>query len=330
MAFQQSVSINVTGNKIFPVEFWYRPITVDLYQAEKTKGWRTMYVIGIDSGGTHIVAIAFNGEEQIAQAETAGGGNIALDAAGTVHRIVGTVEKIFQQLPAAACAGILVGIAGVATAGGQDQVVSALHELFAGPVVVISDADLAMLNGLHGKNGVVAIAGTGSIVLAQTPQGRLRVGGWGWRFGDEGSAYDIARRAFQTILSARDHGRVSPLEVPLCAALQVPDYRAAVSRTYQMDRGAFAGLARAVAQAATPANLDARGAVIDAANALSDQITLALVRTRLPAHATIALTGSVPANNDLYFQVVTDRLGSHPLRRLQGSNAPGVQYYRFR
>ncbi|KRL11363.1 BadF/BadG/BcrA/BcrD ATPase family protein [Schleiferilactobacillus perolens] len=287
-----------------------------------------MFHIGIDSGGTHIVAEAYADGELIAQA-TAGPGNIALDPDGTKKDLLSVIEKIFQHWPVAECAGILIGIAGVATAGGQQEIMQAVQAKYTVPVAVVSDAELAMLNGLHGEDGITAIAGTGSICLAQINGQRLRVGGWGWRFGDDGSGYDIARRAFQVMLAARDEGQTSALELVLLEALHVPDYLAAVARSYQLDRSAFAALARPVADAAVYGNAAAQQVIQGAAQALARQIKTALTRSQLPNTAVIALAGSVPANNDLFFQTIADRFKGHVFRRLTGSNAPGVQYYQF-
>jgi len=47
-----------------------------------------------------------------------------------------------------------------------------------------------------GQRGLVLHAGTGSFLAARTSDGKARYcGGLGWRFGDEGSGYDLGRRA---------------------------------------------------------------------------------------------------------------------------------------
>lgn len=51
---------------------------------------------------------------------------------------------------------------------------------------------------------IVVIAGTGSIAYGCSPQGFTRVGGWGPLLGDEGSGYDLGRRALQTAARMAD------------------------------------------------------------------------------------------------------------------------------
>ena len=53
----------------------------------------------------------------------------------------------------------------------------------------------------RGGPGLVIHAGTGSFVAARTPDGAVHyAGGIGWRFGDEGSGYDLGRRAIARAL----------------------------------------------------------------------------------------------------------------------------------
>ena len=53
----------------------------------------------------------------------------------------------------------------------------------------------------RGGPGLVLHAGTGSFIAARTPDGVVHyAGGIGWRFGDEGSGYDLGRRAIARAL----------------------------------------------------------------------------------------------------------------------------------
>lgn len=76
------------------------------------------------------------------------------------------------------------------------------------------DSDIlpVRFGGARGKAAVVAIAGTGSIAYGCTEVAFFRVGGWGPLLGDEGSGYDLGRRALQ--LAARMADGRAPLEEP--------------------------------------------------------------------------------------------------------------------
>jgi N-acetylglucosamine kinase-like BadF-type ATPase len=68
-------------------------------------------------------------------------------------------------------------------------------------LIVTTDAVTALAGATETGNGIVTIAGTGSISFGRNASGlTVRAGGWGYVFGDEGSAFDIARRATRAAL----------------------------------------------------------------------------------------------------------------------------------
>lgn len=64
------------------------------------------------------------------------------------------------------------------------------------------------------KAGIVLISGTGSNSVLFSSKGGIKAtcGGWGHLFGDEGSAYWIAWKAYKTILDDNDNFNVAPYE----------------------------------------------------------------------------------------------------------------------
>jgi N-acetylglucosamine kinase len=72
-------------------------------------------------------------------------------------------------------------------------------------IVICNDALIALVGGVGHDVGIVAIAGTGSIIFGRNHQGcTKRVGGWGYILGDEGSAYHIAVQGMRAALRAYD------------------------------------------------------------------------------------------------------------------------------
>jgi len=90
------------------------------------------------------------------------------------------------------------------------------------------DSDIlpVWFGGTGGKPGVAAIAGTGSIAYGCKEQGFFRVGGWGPQLGDEGSGYDLGRRALQTAARMSD-GRIPSEPAFLNRILQFYDVKTA-------------------------------------------------------------------------------------------------------
>ncbi len=67
---------------------------------------------------------------------------------------------------------------------------------------VMNDVAVAFEGALGGDEGVLVLAGTGSMGWARGPAGVVRVGGWGDVFGDEGSAFWIGREALALVSRA--------------------------------------------------------------------------------------------------------------------------------
>lgn len=83
------------------------------------------------------------------------------------------------------------------------------------------DSDIlpVWFGGAGEENAVVVIAGTGSIAYGCSRNGFTRVGGWGPLLGDEGSGYDLGRRALQTAARMAD-GRIAESPVFLSEILR--------------------------------------------------------------------------------------------------------------
>ncbi len=70
--------------------------------------------------------------------------------------------------------------------------------------VLMHDAPIAHAGALGGKPGVVIIAGTGSVVYATDGSRAHTAGGWGYVFGDEGSAFWTVRETLARLMHAED------------------------------------------------------------------------------------------------------------------------------
>src|ERR1022692_3845329 len=68
-------------------------------------------------------------------------------------------------------------------------------------LVVTNDAVISLAGATTTGQGIVTIAGTGSIAFGRNAAGRTaRAGGWGYVFGDEGGGFDIVRQALRAAL----------------------------------------------------------------------------------------------------------------------------------
>ena len=191
---------------------------------------------------------------------------------------------------AAACCGM---------SGGPEDKQAILHEILPADVVVVTDdAVIARAGATAGEPGIVTIAGTGSIAFGRNAAGRTaRVGGWGYIFGDEGGAFDVARQALRAALRAEEGwGPPTALARALLDATGSADANGVLHRFYTPDwpRSRAAALAPLVDEAAMAGDAVARDILHNAAQQLA--VLTAAIRQQLwqsGEHVRVAWTGGV-------------------------------------
>lgn len=139
--------------------------------------------------------------------------------------------------------------------GGPDDKRETLEGIVrAGRWIVTHDAATALAGATAAGQGIAAIAGTGSFVFGRNPEGRTaRAGGWGYVFGDEGSAFDIARQALRAALRMEEGwGPATALRDVLLHATDSENANRTLHRFYtpEWPRSRVATLARLVDAAA--------------------------------------------------------------------------------
>jgi glucosamine kinase len=161
--------------------------------------------LAVDGGGSKTHAVVVDCQGAVRGRGTAGSSN--LRAIGVEQALAQLRLAIGEALPArdARCDvdAAWFGLAGIHGADGANLFAPHLLSV-AREVAITNDAEFA-LAGLDNGPGVALIAGTGSIALGRDVSGQMiQVGGWGHLLGDEGSAYDIGRRAAQAAARAAD------------------------------------------------------------------------------------------------------------------------------
>lgn len=150
-------------------------------------------------------------------------------------------------------------------------------------LVVTNDAAIALAGATGGGQGIVVIAGTGSIALGRDAAGRtVRAGGWGYIFGDEGGAFDIARQAARAALRMEEGwGPETALRQVLLEATGAGTINEVLHMFYtpEWPRSRVARLAAAVDEAARHSDAVAQRIVNNAAQELA--VLAAAVRGQL-------------------------------------------------
>jgi N-acetylglucosamine kinase-like BadF-type ATPase len=160
--------------------------------------------LAVDGGGSKTHAVVVDSHGAVCGRGSAGSSN--LRAIGVEQTLVHLRTAIAEALPTNTRCAVdtaWFGLAGIHGADGANLLAPHLLSV-AREVAISNDAEFA-LAGLDSGPGVALIAGTGSIALGRDASGQIiQVGGWGHLLGDEGSAYDIGRRAAQAAARGAD------------------------------------------------------------------------------------------------------------------------------
>ncbi len=246
--------------------------------------------LGVDGGQSRTTAMIGDGHGRVLGMGLAGPCNHASAGQGRAK-----LENAVRDSAREACtaAGLDFSNAHFSAAclgfsGGPDDKEAIVRALLsADRVKVTDDAWIALIGATGGEPGLIVIAGTGSIALGRNAAGRkARAGGWGYVFGDEGSAFDITRKAMRASLRYEEGwGPATSLRGRLLDACGATTANDLLHRLYtpEFSRPAIARLARLVDEAADAGDSVAASILVKAAGALTaltDAVRKQLFRPR--------------------------------------------------
>lgn len=256
------------------------------------------YYLGIDGGGTKTRCVLAD-ETTILATTVSGGSNIvrlgeahARESLHTAIRQACAVAKISPHQIQRVC----IGAAGAA----RPEIANKIRALLDGlnpelSVEVVSDAAIALEAAFGSGPGVIAIAGTGSIVYGRDASGRTaRAGGWGFAISDEGSGHWIGLQAISDLLRARDQNQETALTALILEAWKIDSLDALIQHANATPPPEFPRLFPLVVRAAEQQDAIARDLLVRAGTELAElaAIVLRLVAPA-PPHVPMAMTGSV-------------------------------------
>jgi N-acetylglucosamine kinase-like BadF-type ATPase len=215
------------------------------------------YSLGFDGGGSKTDCVLFDAKGDV----------IGQGYGGPANPLrTGGFEAAFSSLRAAAAealasanvrpediTGVCMGLAGAGRAEVVRRVKVFLFEEFPRAVTqVVPDYEIALEAAVGTGPGVVLIAGTGSVAYGRNAAGETaRAGGYGPWIGDEGSAFEIGRRAVAAVARTRDMDAPATLLTEMIPrALECPDWDELMMRIMKNPDEVFPKLFPVVAAAA--------------------------------------------------------------------------------
>jgi N-acetylglucosamine kinase-like BadF-type ATPase len=168
------------------------------------------YFLGFDGGGTKTDCILMDSAGTVLAHATAGPSNpLRAGYARAWFTLSDAADVVLahQQIKAGDIGGICAGIGGAAREAVAKRIATFLEHSFPGATIEVT-TDLAItLHAAVGEGeGVIVIVGTGSAAYGRNSDGMTaRSGGRGPWFSDEGSGFDIGRRALSAVVRAEEH-----------------------------------------------------------------------------------------------------------------------------
>ncbi|MEW6755457.1 MAG: BadF/BadG/BcrA/BcrD ATPase family protein [Candidatus Latescibacterota bacterium] len=288
----------------------------------RAKGADARYVMGFDVGGTKTACVLMDEQGHCLGKGFGGSGNtnfIPLEIA--TQSFTDAIEEARRQagLEALAVQCVVVGTEP------DPKPVAPLIRRLTGTRRILhrKEGECSMVGGLVSKVGLSLICGTGSVGWGRNEKGETSMTSCWGPIGDEGSAYDIARRGVNAAFWAWDgRGKKTVLVDMLLRMFRKKDLRDVCTPLYTSPnlRKDFASLARLVTEAADQGDAVARQVLRDGAVQIAhflatcaDNLGMGKTGYRVAS----ANSGLVTGSNYRYFKMIRQELRKvHPKAEL--------------
>lgn len=245
-------------------------------------------ILAVDGGGTNCRAILSTPEGYVIGSAQSGSCNyqsvgltIAMEnISEAISKAVHGVRQPFTLKSA------VFGLAGIDTQKDHGIVCAAIDKslaclgLTSKEIIVDNDGMITLLGAIGCEDGVLVMAGTGSIGCGITKQGRqVRVGGWGHLLDDAGSGYAIGKAALTHVMYFYD-GRdpKSRLVQAVLEKLALADSEDMMNWTYSQNYSVdkVAALAPEICRLAEEGDWKALDILLNASHSLK-QLSMAVI-----------------------------------------------------
>jgi N-acetylglucosamine kinase-like BadF-type ATPase len=264
------------------------------------------YVLGFDGGGTKTECALMDEQGRVRASGLSGPSNpMRVGFGGAMAAVCEAGRTAMQngKVSTSEISVICAGLAGAAQPESQRKLKKLLGGEFPGQTVeVCTDVDLK-LEAAGEQRAIVLNIGTGTFAVGRDLSGQaVRVGGHGPLLGDEGSAYDIGRRAMIAALRASDRGsKDSPLAARILHDLCAEDWEELQLRVYRVPDEVFPRIFPVVTGAADEGDLEARMLLRAAAEELAGLVMDLMERLNLQDEKFLLVKSGGMTGRSVYF-----------------------------
>ena len=281
-------------------------------------------ISGVDAGGSHTEAVVGDGAlKELGRGRSGPGTLRPGELAASVAAIKDAIGSAVARFEERHIKVLVIGAAGTKLPADRDALTHAMRETdVAETVIVTSDATVALEAAFPDEEpGILLSGGTGSIAHGRTNDGTVHcVGGWGWRFGDEGSGFWLGQQAaMAAIRSFEKRSPQTSLGAEVLRATGVEDLSQFRAWTRDATVRDIAALAQVVEDVARDQDQTAQSLVKKAAEFLIRHVDALLPRFEGEEAVTVAFHGGLLRRETLVRVAVLDALERRS-DRIQFSN----------
>ena len=262
--------------------------------------------LGIDGGGTKTAFMLADAAGSVMRTLTLDSCN---PASVGIEKATEIVTKGFGEITAGLDArrvSVHAGIAGISVGNAAAAVREALEKTGAARVSVSNDAQNIVSAGLGKSDGVIAILGTGSVIITRCGAER-QIGGYGHLIGDALSGSELGRACLEAVLAELD-GWGSPTALTRRVGR---DGRALIKRLYAEGKKFAATLAPIVFECAAAGDEKARSIIENNVSRLAAQLSGALGDFKgRGAPVRVILAGGITTHADSFMPELKEKIVS--------------------
>ncbi len=208
------------------------------------------YYLGIDGGGTKTKVAVINDHNQVIYIGNSGPSSIdTVTSEETLLAFEKALEPLYQANPDITFKKMFAGIGGIVSDRDMEHVERLLKRIKgaekSAKVRARNDMENALYSGLCFDEGISLICGTGMVAFGLDTHGnKHKAGGWSYKEGDAGSAYDLGNQALKAMIRSYD-GRypMSPFTEEIASTVGLKKAMDIVEIYNTLDRTSIARLA---------------------------------------------------------------------------------------
>jgi N-acetylglucosamine kinase-like BadF-type ATPase len=268
------------------------------------------FYIGIDSGGTYcsILVYGINGsindkyKVESTHLNTSTLKDFILFLNDAISKSI-----INSRLNIKVCKGICIGIAGARDSKIREQITKGLSEKIKfKKIFITTDTHIALAGAFGKEDGLVIIAGTGSVLFGKIRNKMLRIGGWGRILGDEGSGYNIGLQALKKIILDYDTRKISKFTNSVEEKFNLSRQNL-IEKIYR-EKFEIQKIAPVVIELAKNKNTDALNIINNSVESIIGLLRIFFEKYKSIKRINLVLSGSLIEKRNVYSEMLKDKI----------------------